>query len=159
MEAPWLTEARKHVGLREIKGPAHAAEILAFWREIRRGGIKDDETPWCAAFVGACLERAGIVSSRFEGAASYLKWGVKLDHPEVGCIAVISRPGGDHVFFVVARDAGGNIVGLGGNQNDAVGLATFDRARVRGYRWPVGYALPAAAPLPPMSVAMATKES
>lgn len=159
MEAPWLTEARKHVGLREIKGPSHAAEILSFWREIRRGGIKDDETPWCAAFVGACLERAGFVSSRFESAASYLKWGVKLDHPEVGCIAVIDRQGGAHVFFVVARDAGGNIVGLGGNQSDAVGLATFDRARVLGYRWPIGYALPVAAPLPPMSVAMSKKES
>lgn len=104
MEAPWLTEARKHVRLREIKGPAHAAEILSFWREIRRSGIKDDETPWRAAFVGACLERAGIVTSRFESAASCLKWGVKLDHPEVGCIAVISRPLG--LYAALALSAG-----------------------------------------------------
>jgi uncharacterized protein (TIGR02594 family) len=142
-------QARRFMGLREIKGPESAAQIVQFWKDIKRGGIKDDATPWCAAFVGACLERTGIESTRFEGASSYLKWGVKLDHPEVGAIAVIDRIGGAHVFFVVGRDAGGNIVGLGGNQSDAVGFATFDRGAIKGYRWPAGEPLPEASPLPP----------
>jgi uncharacterized protein (TIGR02594 family) len=159
MEPAWLTEARKHLGLHEQKGAQHAAEILQMWRDIKRGGIKDDETPWCAAFVGACLERAGIDSTRFESAKSYLDWGVKLDRPTVGCIAVISRPGGDHVFFVLARDAGGDIVGLGGNQSDAVSIATFDRTRVRGYRWPVGQPLPETHALPAMTAAVSTREA
>lgn len=152
-EPRWLMQARRNMGLREIKGPQHATEIVQMWKDIKRGGIKDDETPWCAAFVGSCLERSGVVSSRFEGAASYLQWGVKLDHPEVGAVAVINRPGGAHVFFVVGRDAGGNIVGLGGNQQDAVGFATFDRGSIKGYRWPEGEPLPEPSPLPPVSAA------
>lgn len=150
-EAPWLELARQHMGLREIHGPKHAQEIVQFWRDIRRGGIKDDETPWCAAFVGSCLERAGFVSTRFESASSYRTWGVKLEHPEVGAIAVIPRPGGAHVFFVVGRDAGGDIVGLGGNQDNEVGFGTFSRGKVQAYRWPLDYPIPPAAPLPPVT--------
>ena len=71
----WLDEARKHLGLKEIKGPKHAQAILDMWKAIKRGGIRDDETPWCAAFVCACLERVGIQSTRFESAKSYLSWG------------------------------------------------------------------------------------
>jgi hypothetical protein len=52
-EPKWLSEARKHIGTREIKGGQHNAEILGWWKAIKRSGIKDDETPWCAAFVGA----------------------------------------------------------------------------------------------------------
>jgi uncharacterized protein (TIGR02594 family) len=151
MEAPWLTEARKHLGLRETKGPQHAAEILQFWKDIKRGGIRDDETPWCAAFVGAMLERADVISSRFESAKSYLAWGQKLDNPELGCIVVFSRDGGGHVGFVVGRDPAGNLMVLGGNQADAVNVRAFPRSRVTGYRWPAGYPLPEAAPLPPLA--------
>ena len=153
-EPPWLMQARRFMGLREIKGPQHAAEIVQFWKDIKRGGIKDDETPWCAAFVGSCLEKTGFLSTRFESASSYRTWGQKLDHPEVGAIAVISRPGGAHVFFVVGRDAGGGIVGLGGNQSDAVGFATFDRGSIQAYRWPAEADLPEAGTLPPASAAM-----
>jgi len=150
----WLTEARSLYGLRETKGQQHTTEIVQMWRDIKRGGIKDDETPWCAAFVGACLERVGVQSTRFEGAASYLDWGQKLSHPVLGCVAVIRRPGGAHVFFVVARDVTGNLIGLGGNQADQVSYATFDRGAILGYRWPAGVPVPEAAPLPPMSVAV-----
>lgn len=153
-DPPWLMQARRYMGLREIKGPQHSAEIVQFWKDIKRGGIKEDETPWCAAFVGSCLEKTGFTSTRFEGAASYKTWGVKLDHPEVGAIAVIDRMGGAHVFFVVGRDQGGNIVGLGGNQSDAVGFATFDRTAVRAYRWPEGYPVPEASSLPPISASV-----
>lgn len=133
----WLAVARKMIGLHEIHGAEHAPEILQFWRDIKRGGIKSDEVPWCAAFVGACLERAGIRSSRFESAASYLKWGVRLDGPAHGCIVVFSRKGGGHVGFVVGMDKGGNLLVLGGNQGDQVSIKAFPQDRVTGYRWPV----------------------
>lgn len=152
-EPPWLEQARRHMGLREIKGPQHAAEIVQMWRDIKRSGIKTDEVPWCAAFVGACLERTGFLSTRFESASSYRTWGVKLDHPEVGAVAVVARPGGAHVFFVVGRDQGGDIVGLGGNQADAVGFATFARTSIQCYRWPTEVAPPEPAPLPPITAA------
>jgi uncharacterized protein (TIGR02594 family) len=139
----WITEARKHIGLTEIKGERHDPEILKMWRDIKRGGIKSDEVPWCAAFVGAMLERAGIQSSRFEGAASYLPWGQPISDPVEGCVVVFSRDGGGHVGFVVGQDAGGNLQVLGGNQGDKVSIRAFPRYRAKGYRWPAGVQLPA----------------
>ncbi|HEA1720803.1 TIGR02594 family protein [Escherichia coli] len=138
IEPRWLIEARKHIGLTEIKGAKHNPEIVQFWRDIKRGGIKDDETPWCAAFVGAMLERVGIRSTRFESAKSYLDWGEKLDTLAYGCIVVFTRVGGGHVGFVVGRRANGDLLVLGGNQGDAVNIRAFPTSRVSGYRWPAG---------------------
>lgn len=141
-EPKWLTEARKCLGLAEVKGPDHNPEILQMWRDIKRGGIKDDETPWCAAFVGAVLERVGIRSSRFESARSYLDWGQLLAQPVPGCVVVFTRSGGGHVGFAVGRDPAGNLLVLGGNQSDAVNIKAFPVSRVSGYRWPAGLVVP-----------------
>lgn len=147
-EPAWLTTAREFMGLREIKGPQHNAEILQFWRDIKRGGIKDDETPWCAAFVGAMLERTGIRSTRFESAASYLEWGNPLQAPALGCVAIFTRDGGGHVGFVVGRNAAGDLLVLGGNQSDEVNIREFAVSRVSGYRWPAGVSdVPKAIPM------------
>ena len=135
-EPSWLVEARKHIGLSEVKGPRHQAEILQMWKDIKRGGIKDDETPWCAAFVGAMLERSGVRSTRFESAKSYLQWGRTLVDPVVGCVVVFSRDGGGHVGFAVGRDEQGNLLVLGGNQSDEVNIRAFPVSRVTGYRYP-----------------------
>lgn len=142
MEPLWILEARRLIGLQEIKGAQHAPEIVQMWKDIKRGGIKDDETPWCAAFVGAMLERAGIRSSRFESARSYLEWGQQLMNPVPGCIVVFTRQGGGHVGFAVGRDKAGNLLILGGNQSDAVNIKAFPVSRVTGYRWPSGAAIP-----------------
>lgn len=127
--------AKSLIGITEIKGSKHHPEIVQFWKDIKRGGIKDDETPWCAAFVGACLERAGIQSSRFESAKSYLSWGEKLDKPAYGCVVVFTRDGGGHVGFVVGEDAKGYLQVLGGNQSDQANIRSFPKDRVSGYRW------------------------
>jgi len=142
---PWIEWSITQMGLRETKGPVHTKEIVQYWRDIRRGGIKDDETPWCAAFVGAALENCGIVSTRFEGARSYLTWGQKLDAPAVGCVVVISRdadPQVQHVAFVIGQDAQGRLLCLGGNHNDEVNVAAFARKRGIAFRWPPGHPLP-----------------
>lgn len=146
-EPAWLIEARKQIGQREVKGAKHNSLILRWWQAIKRGGIKDDENPWCAAFVGAMLESVGIMSSRFESAKSYLAWGVGLVSPELGCIVVFGRDGGGHVGFVVGRDAAGNLLVLGGNQSDEVNVRAFKRDRVLGYRWPTAVPL-ISSPLP-----------
>lgn len=135
---PWLREAYRHVGLREMPGPAHEPTILSWWKSIRRGGIRDDETPWCAAFVGACLESVGVVSTRFESARSYLQWGERLNRPLLGSVVVLGRVGGGHVGFVVGLDPTGNPLVLGGNQEDQVNVRSFASSRVLGYRWPSG---------------------
>jgi len=142
MTPTWIVNALLNVGTREIKGALHNSLILSWWKKIKRGGIKDDETPWCAAFVGAMLEGSGIVSSRFESAKSYLTWGVKLTDPVYGCIVVFNRDGGGHVGFVVGVDAFDNLLVLGGNQSDVVCIRAFGRDRVAGYRFPAGVQIP-----------------
>jgi len=150
-EIKWIAEARKHIGLREVKGGQHNPLILQFWKDIKRGGIKDDETPWCAAFVGAMLERTGVQSTRFESARSYLDWGRHLDAPAYGCVVVFTRDGGGHVGFVVGKTPSGDLLVLGGNQGDAVCIRAFPTSRVSGYRWPVTEFMESR-PLPVMSV-------
>ncbi|SUY95341.1 Uncharacterised protein [Citrobacter freundii] len=157
-ELPWIAEGRKFIGLREIPGPQHEPEILQMWRDIKRGGIKDDETPWCASYVGSMLERVGVSSTRFEGASSYLTWGEKLDQPIYGCVVVFTRTGGGHVGFVVGKTESGNLLVLGGNQSDAVNIKAFSTERVIGYRWPEGYPKPSFS-LPVGNAGLSTKES
>jgi uncharacterized protein (TIGR02594 family) len=157
-ELPWIAEGRKFIGLREIPGPKHEPEILQMWRDIKRSGIKDDETPWCAAYAGAMLERVGIRSTRFEGARSYLEWGEKLEQPIYGCVVVFTRTGGGHVGFVVGKTESGSLLVLGGNQSDAVNIKAFSTDRVTGYRWPEGYQKPSFT-LPVGNAALSTKES
>lgn len=135
-EIKWIAEARKYLGTKEIPGQQHEPKILQWWRSIKRSGIKSDEVPWCAAFVGGCLEAVGVVSSRFESAKSYMFWGMQIAEPTYGCIVVFSRDGGGHVGFVVGQDAKGRLMVLGGNQMNMVSIAPFERSRVTSYRWP-----------------------
>jgi uncharacterized protein (TIGR02594 family) len=43
---PWILEAKKHIGLKEIPGPKHNVTILA-WLSQLKAWWKEDETPWC----------------------------------------------------------------------------------------------------------------
>lgn len=79
--------------------------------------------------MAPCWERSGIQSTRFESAKSYLSWGEQLDRPVYGCVVVFSRDGGGHVGFVVGKDKAGNLLVLGGNQDDAVNVKSFPLSR------------------------------
>lgn len=141
-EPAWIVLARTFIGTREIPGVRHEPLILSWWKWIKRGGIKSDEVPWCAAFVGAMLEQCGIVSSRFESAKSYENWGFKLPAPVLGCIAVFSRNGGGHVGFVVGKTQDGKLLILGGNQSDQVNIRAIGTERLTSLRWPSGVPIP-----------------
>lgn len=137
-EPPWLTLARSHIGTAEIAGIKHNAKVVSWWQAIR-APFRDDETPWCAAFVGAMLEMSGIRSTRSAAARSYARWGTAINPPAVGAVVVFSRPGNSwsgHVGFAVGRDQAGNIMCLGGNQGNAVNIRPFAPGRVISYHWP-----------------------
>ena len=38
-EQTWITEAKRHLGTKEIPGAKHEPKILAWWKAIKRGGI------------------------------------------------------------------------------------------------------------------------
>lgn len=139
--------ARAEIGTKETVGPAHNAKVLAYFKDAGHPEIVDDETAWCAAFVGAMLKRAGIKPTGSLAARSYLKWGepVALNKAEPGDIAVFQR--GDsswqgHVAFFV-RPAGTHLVVLGGNQSNAVNESRYPVAKLLGIR-----RAPATAPTP-----------
>lgn len=141
LEPPWLELARSYIGTTEIHGREHNSKIVQWWKDIR-SSIRDDETPYCAAFVGAMLERCGIVSTRSAAARSYLKWGLSIVTPAVGAVVVYSRPGSSwsgHVGFIVGRDVAGNLMTLGANQGNTVSIRPFVQSRLLGYRWPTNY--------------------
>lgn len=145
---PWLIEAKKYEGVTEIKGEKHNPIIVLFWKLSKLAGIKDDETPWCAAAMNAWLEAVGIKSPRSGAAKSYIPWGKSIPVPVYGCIAVLGRDGGGHVGIAVGINKAGNLLIYGGNQNDMVRVSAFPMSRVLGYRLPEGFHPRDFSPLP-----------
>lgn len=138
----WLLEASYDYLDKEVKGEKHNPEILRIWKDAKLGGIKDDETPWCAGAVSAWLERAGVRSMRTAWARNYLEFGEKLLEPRFGCIVVFERGKGGHVGFVTGISEDGKMIRvLGGNQGDCVNERMFPTTRVLGYRQPEGVVL------------------
>jgi uncharacterized protein (TIGR02594 family) len=139
MQQPaWMAAAWTELGQREVGGSADNARIRSFFREVGQPASLHDEVAWCAAFVGACLERAGHASTRSLMARSYLRWGEKLDEGRFGAIAVLSRgsdPAAGHVGFLIG-EIEAHLILLGGNQGDAVSVAAYPKARLLGFRWP-----------------------
>lgn len=138
---PWMREADRWLGLKEIPGSKHHPQILSWWESIKQS-YRDDETSWCAAYVGGILEEIGIESTRSAAARSYEKYGVAVTTPTYGAITVFwreSRTGWKgHVAFLVGVTKAGELLCLGGNQDNAVTVAKFSRDRLLGFRFPKG---------------------
>lgn len=137
-QPPWLAAAWAELGQREIAGAADNARILSLFCDAGHPEIANDETAWCAAFVGACLTRSGLSGTTSLMARSYLSWGAEIDEGRLGAVVVFSRgsdPALGHVGFLVGETGDGLLV-LGGNQGDAVSVQRFDRSILLGLRWP-----------------------
>jgi uncharacterized protein (TIGR02594 family) len=134
----WLQLAYADLGTHETAGDGTTPRIIEYFRAVGHDWVTSDETAWCAAFLGACLERSGVPSTRSLAARSYSVWGNEIRQPLPGAIAVFSR-GSDaklgHVGFVIAATAD-HLTILGGNQGDGVSLARLPRRRLLNLRWP-----------------------
>ncbi|MEW5963547.1 MAG: TIGR02594 family protein [Pseudomonadota bacterium] len=134
----WLAIAWAELGQKEWRGTADNPRIVDLFRDVGHAGEARDEVAWCAAFLGACLERAEHASTRSLRARSYLTWGQSIAVPRLGAVAVLSRgsdPALGHVGFVVGETPT-ELLLLGGNQGDEVTVEAFDRARLLDLRWP-----------------------
>ena len=131
---PWMNEAARHLGLREIPGKRHNPTILR-WVHQLGGWFKDDETPWCGTFAAHCLRTSGIgVPKHWYRAKAFADWGDEID-PRVGAVAVFGRSGGGHVGFIVGASAT-NLYILGGNQRNEVNITPIAKDRLIAVRWP-----------------------
>ena len=155
MDQPaWLAAAWTEFGVREAPGSADASVVLGYFREAGHGEIAHDATPWCAAFVGAMLKRAGLTGTGSLLARSYLGWGEAIDVGRSGAIVVLKRngdPGAGHVGLFLGT-TNERVFLLGGNQSDAVTVESFAASAVLGYRWPVAASIEPA----PVPVAVAS---
>ena len=130
--------ARGYIGTTEGPGLEDNLTIMAMYASVGHEWVEHDSVAWCAAFVGHCLERAGIRSTRRLTARSYLDWGVPVEiaDAQTGDIAVIPRGTSSwqgHVFFI-DRIEGPWVWGLGGNQNDAVNVKRYPVSKLLGVR-------------------------
>ncbi len=130
--------ARSYIGTTEGPGPADNPIIMEMYASVGHDWVEHDSVAWCAAFVGHCLERAGIRSTRKLTARSYLDWGVPVEvvDAQQGDIGVIPRGSSSwqgHVFFI-DRIEGQWVWGLGGNQDDTVNVKRYPVSKLLGVR-------------------------
>lgn len=131
--------AKKESGVVEWKD-GNNPRVVAYFRDAGHPNVKDDETAWCAAFVGAMLKRAGMKGTGKLTARSYLQWGedIHIDDAKEGDIVVLKRGTSSwqgHVGFFVGR-AGNKVTLLGGNQSNAVNRRSYriDGGQLLGVR-------------------------
>lgn len=142
-ELRWVGLLKKHIGLTEIKGLKHNPVILdyidkAFKATQQKNWIKDDETAWCASFLGGIMAEAGLpqhIPRLFMQALAWANVGVKLSKPCYGCVVVFKRTGGGHVGIVIGQTKTGRLKVLGANQSDQVNVMDFPVDDVVAYRW------------------------
>jgi uncharacterized protein (TIGR02594 family) len=127
--------AQEYLGLEEYPGARHNPEIVAFAAATGNGWVQDDETPWCASFVGAVLAQVGVQGTGRLNARSYVDWGsaVDLDDAQQGDVVVFWRESPTswkgHVGFY-AGVQGDKVLVLGGNQGNKVSIAEYPISRL-----------------------------
>ncbi|NRP30861.1 MULTISPECIES: TIGR02594 family protein [unclassified Aliiroseovarius] len=130
--------AQGYIGTTEGPGPEDNPTIMEMYASVGHDWVEHDSVAWCAAFVGHCLEKAGLRSTRRLNARSYLDWGIPIDLADAqpGDIVVFSRGSKSwqgHVGFFVKKTSA-MIEVLGGNQSDAVNIQRYAKSRLLGVR-------------------------
>lgn len=133
-----MTLAKSYLGIKEVPGKKDNPKIMGMYKTVGHAWVEHDEVAWCAAFVGAMLERAGLPSTRSLAARSYLKWGVPVDakDAQVGDVVVFKRGNSSwqgHVAFFV-RQTKSLIFVLGGNQANGVNIKGYAKSKLLGIR-------------------------
>lgn len=117
-----LESAGSYLGTQEWPGAKHNPAILAMFAAVG-AAVDDDETSWCAAFVGSVLASLGLPHTGKLNARSYQTYGqaVRTQDAQPGDIVVLWRDSpqswkGHVAFFVRFED--GKVILRGGNQRD-----------------------------------------
>jgi uncharacterized protein (TIGR02594 family) len=139
---PWLMSL-EHYGTREIAGPKHSHKIVQWMDDFTTlpDALLADETAWCSVFANMAMQTHGYRGTRSASALSWLKYGVALERPRLGCIVVYWRGSPDsgqgHVAFYVAEHEDPRYQWVyGGNQHNRACIDEYPVERVLAYRWP-----------------------
>lgn len=132
-----IEQALKYYGQSGIVGPKSNQNILSFFNKSGHIEIKDDDTPWCSAFMNAVANDLNLPKSGLLNARSWLSVGKETKTPEMGDIVILWRESPTswkgHVGIFIAKNDS-FIWLLGGNQNNEVNISKFELSKVLGYR-------------------------
>jgi uncharacterized protein (TIGR02594 family) len=99
------------------------------------GNPTGKRSQWCADFMNLVEKKMGRDGTGSRSSKSYLGYGKPVSSPKPGDIVVLYRPGGGHVgYFMGWKD--GKIELISGNHGRKVGVGTYPKSRVLGYRRP-----------------------
>lgn len=131
--APWMRTALAEVGTKEVPGMTANKQILEYFNAAGFSGTDDSgkKNAWCACFVSWVMKQNGYTPPPEHAyrAKEWGKWGRKISAPVYGAIGIKSRKGGGHVAFVIGKSGDGKaLFMLGGNQDDRVNIARYDRS-------------------------------
>ena len=115
--------------------------IIVTWLKGVLSWARNDEIPWCAAYVKAMLTSSGHTTIGIKAnARSLLSWGRHTADPVAGDVVVLWRSSPrswkGHVGFYIGEhpDNPDLINVLGGNQRNSVNIQTFPKSRILQYR-------------------------
>ena len=139
---PWIAEAKTALGRNE----ARDRSWLMDWLKRDGRSLRDPaKNPWCGDFVETCIRMAlpdepllAALGTNPYWARNWLMFGQAVQ-PVPGAVLIFERGSGGHVCFAVGHDDT-NCFLLGGNQSDAVTIASITKSSVLGARWPLTYA-------------------
>lgn len=124
-------------GNASIDGGANNANVLKYFSEIGHSWVKDDDTPWCAAFLSWVLLKAYGESPKTLLARKFLAVGEPTTTPEIGDIVVLWRIKKDspygHCGLFIKETANGIFI-LGGNEDGMVKIKEYPKYQLLGYR-------------------------
>ena len=114
---------------------------IVIWLKGVLSWARNDEIPWCAAYVKAMLKSSGHDVRGIEAyARSLVNWGRHTATPEPGDIVVLWRSSprswkGHVGFYIGVHPDNPKLINvLGGNQRNAVNIQAFPKSRVLQYR-------------------------
>jgi uncharacterized protein (TIGR02594 family) len=148
----WMDWAHREAtdGIEEEPNKDNRGPVIRRYINLAKCGVEGD--PYCAIFVNAALEQAGLPGTRSAMARSFERNPnfIKLPGPAYGAIVTFwrgSKTGGfGHVGFYVGQTAN-HIYSLGANQSDDCNESPFPidgkSFGLVGYYWPKSVNLPA----------------
>lgn len=151
LELSAFTLAERYIGIKEISGEKNHP-LVSWWLSLCGFSMDTpDETAWCSAFVNGIAWELRLPRSKSAAARSWLTVGmpisstkavpgfdvVVLRRGEAGSPGqqgpeVLNAPG--HVGFFAGIVQNTHVSVLGGNQGDAVSIASFAISSVLGIR-------------------------
>lgn len=135
-EPIWLETARKKLGVATFPKGQSNPRITEYHANTNIAGY-DDKAAWCSTFLNWVFAQHSITGTGSALARSWLDWGVGLDSPQLGCVAVLEREDPDgwkgHVGFFLSMQ-GDQVVLLGGNQLNEVREHHYPVSSVLAYR-------------------------